>query len=130
MSFTSSFLRSTPRLASRTAFASSARSSSRRYLATAPGSSQAGGSSNAFLYGLLGAGALGGGAYYLSQRNPTADQDPRKIVDAASPKEVDYQKVYNAIADVLEEEGYDGECCVSAILSFWEIIFDTPRSMS
>ncbi|GAA5914431.1 peroxidase [Sporobolomyces salmoneus] len=110
MSFTTSFLRSTPRLASRTAFASSARHSSRRYLATSPGSassSSGGGSNNAFLYGLLGAGALGGGAYYFTQRNPTADEDPRTVHDAASPKEVDYQKVYNAIADVLEEEGYD-----------------------
>ncbi|GAA6005528.1 hypothetical protein JCM11491_003674 [Sporobolomyces phaffii] len=105
MSFSSSFLRSTPRLASRTAFAASSRHASRRFLATAPPQGQAGGS-NAFLYGLLGAGALGGGAYYLT-RDPTADEDPRKIRDAASPKEVDYQKVYNAIADVLEEDGYD-----------------------
>lgn len=110
MSFSSSFLRSTPRLASRTAFASSARHSARRHFATAPGGGASSGSSgNTLLYGLVGAGLLGGGAYYVSQRNPTADQDPRKIVDAASPKEVDYQKVYNAIADVLEEEGYDGE---------------------
>jgi len=115
MSFTSSLLRSTPRLASRTAFSSASlasRHASRRFLATTPGQSgqsSSGGSSNAFLYGLLGAGVLGGGAYYVSQRDPTADEDPRKIRDAASPKEVDYQKVYNAVAEVLEQEDYDGE---------------------
>lgn len=110
MSFTSSFLRSTPRLASRTAFSSASlasRHASRRFLATTPGQASSGGSSNAFLYGLLGAGVLGGGAYYVSQRDPTADEDPRKIRDAASPKEVDYQKVYNAVAEVLEQDDYD-----------------------
>lgn len=121
MSFTSSFLRSTPRLASRTAFSSASlasRHASRRFLATTPGQASSGGSSNAFLYGLLGAGVLGGGAYYVSQRDPTADEDPRKIRDAASPKEVDYQKVYNAVAEVLEQDDYDGESSLSRFRTF------------
>ncbi|GAA6064448.1 hypothetical protein JCM10212_000147 [Sporobolomyces blumeae] len=118
MSFTNTLLRSTPRLASRSAFGTTARSSSSRHAllrtfatqssgGSSSSSSSSGGSSNAFLYGLLGAGALGGGAYYYSRQNPTYDQDPRKVVDAASPKQVDYQKVYNAIAEILEDEKYD-----------------------
>ncbi|KAM0748783.1 cytochrome c peroxidase Ccp1 [Meredithblackwellia eburnea MCA 4105] len=62
------------------------------------------GGSNTLLFALLGAGLLGGGAYYAFAKD---EFDPYKQKDAASPKKVDYQKVYNAIAEILEAEDYD-----------------------
>jgi cytochrome c peroxidase len=41
---------------------------------------------------------------YLYTRDSS---DNRNVKDAASPQQVDYQKVYNAIADILEDENYD-----------------------
>ncbi|SGZ00380.1 BQ5605_C034g11344 [Microbotryum silenes-dioicae] len=73
----------------------------RTYATGAPAS----GGSNTTLFALLGAAALGGGAYYAFSGH--SDSDPTKIKDAASPQTVDYQKVYDAIAQVLEAEDYD-----------------------
>lgn len=74
----------------------------RRGLATE--ASSAGKGPNYALYGLIGAGALGAG-YYFTQS--AGSDDPTKVKNAASPKKVDYQAVYNAIAEVLEAEDYD-----------------------
>jgi cytochrome c peroxidase len=60
-------------------------------------------SSNTLLYGLIGAAAVGGGAFFAF----AGKDDATTIKDAASPKEVNYQAVYNAIADVLDSEDYD-----------------------
>lgn len=65
-----------------------------RAYATAPAAK-----SNVLLYGALGAGVLGAG-YYASQY--VADEKVEVVVKA-----VDYQKVYNAIAEVLDSEDYD-----------------------
>ncbi|SCV69979.1 BQ2448_1373 [Microbotryum intermedium] len=73
----------------------------RTYATAAPAS----GGSNTTLFALLGAAALGGGAYYALRGQ--SDSDPTKVKDAASPQKVDYQKVYDAIAQVLEAEDYD-----------------------
>ncbi|KIW05140.1 cytochrome c peroxidase, mitochondrial [Verruconis gallopava] len=55
--------------------------------------------SNAWIYGLVGAGAVGGGAYYLYTQNAsTVEKGP------FVPQFEDYQKVYNAIAKKLEDE--------------------------
>lgn len=97
-------LRSTPRLASRAA-PQIARTSARRGYASGPAQAK---SNNGLLFGALGAAVVGGGLYFYARPDPN---DQRTIKDAASPKEVDYQAVYNAIADSLEDEKYDGEEC-------------------
>ncbi|KAK0748229.1 heme peroxidase [Apiosordaria backusii] len=80
--------------APRTAF----RQSARFYSAKPTGGS----SSNGLLYGLAGAGLLGGGAYYLYSND--SNVAPKLFV----PKFEDYQKVYNEIANRLEEkDDYD-----------------------
>ncbi|CEQ42016.1 SPOSA6832_03787 [Sporobolomyces salmonicolor] len=108
MSFTASLLRATPRLTARSARAPLAHSSARHALRCrtfATSSNQSSSSSNnKLLYGLVGAGLLGGGAYWFTRPDP---DDARTVKDAASPKEVDYQKVYNAVAELLEDENYD-----------------------
>jgi cytochrome c peroxidase len=87
----------------------------RTYATEAPKSSS---TSQGLLWGALGAIAAGGAyyAYSQSQRPPGAAQDTSVPVkgysaqrkDAAPPTELDYQKVYNAIADVLDAEYDDG----------------------
>jgi cytochrome c peroxidase len=90
----------------------------RTYATEAPKSSS---TSQGLLWGALGAIAAGGAyyAYSQSQRPPGAAQDTSapeppargysaKPKDAAPPTELDYQKVYNAIADVLDAEYDDG----------------------
>ncbi|GAA5906994.1 hypothetical protein JCM6882_000023 [Rhodosporidiobolus microsporus] len=105
MSFSSSFLRSTPRLfAARANSAAAARLTARRTYASSSGAGPSGGSSNALLFGALGAAVVGGGAYFLSQ---SGQDDARKVKSAASPKVLDYQAVYNKIAESLEDENYD-----------------------
>ncbi|GAA5924321.1 hypothetical protein JCM3775_005658 [Rhodotorula graminis] len=102
MSF-SSLLRATPRLAARAAPLQAARQSARRSYASAAPAPKAGGNGG-LLFGLLGVGVVGGGLYLYAR--PDSD-DARTVKDAASTKEVDYQKVYNAIAESLEDEKYD-----------------------
>lgn len=61
-------------------------------------------SSNALLFGGIAAAALGGG-YYYSQKGGDGHLESgysTKVKDAASPKKVDYQAVYNAVADILD----------------------------
>ena len=55
--------------------------------------------SNAWLYALVGAGALGGGAYYYTQ-NSASIKEATPFVPAFE----DYQKVYNAVAKKMEDE--------------------------
>lgn len=102
MSLFSRTLRSpAARTATRTALPAFRQQAARRAYATeAP---KAG--NNSLLYGLIAAGLVGGGAYYALNQSPA---DPTKIKNAASTSQVDYQKVYNAIAEVLESEDYDG----------------------
>ncbi|RHZ61197.1 hypothetical protein Glove_349g146 [Diversispora epigaea] len=64
-------------------------------------------SSNKILY-LIGAAALiGGGSYYLYTNNLVKDigVSENKVPD--KPKVIDYQKIYNQIADILEDNDYD-----------------------
>ncbi|KAL8292338.1 hypothetical protein RQP46_001804 [Phenoliferia psychrophenolica] len=89
-------LRAAPRLASLRAV----RPAFRAYATEAPAAK----GSNGLLFGGIAAVLLGGGAYYAFGDMAT---DPAKLKVAASPKEVDYQAVYNAIADILEAEDYD-----------------------
>ncbi|GAA5989952.1 hypothetical protein JCM11641_002923 [Rhodosporidiobolus odoratus] len=103
MSFTSTFLRSTPRLLALRTAPSAIRLASRRSYASSS-APEAVKSNNNILFGALGAAVIGGGLYLYAK--PDSD-DPRAVKDAASPKEVDYQKVYNAIAEGLEDENYD-----------------------
>ncbi|BGP00316.1 heme peroxidase [Rhodotorula toruloides] len=105
MAFASVLRTATPRLAVRAA-PQLARASARRAFASEASSApkgNSGGSNNGLLFGLLGAGALGGGLYLYTRDS----SDNRNVKDAASPQQVDYQKVYNAIADILEDEKYD-----------------------
>ena len=78
----------------------------RTYATDSSSSSSSGGSSNTLLYAALGVGAAGA-AYWLLAGS--GDDDPTKPKAAASPKQVDYQKVYDAIAARLEDENYDGQ---------------------
>lgn len=81
-----------------------ARTSARRGFATGPSETK-GNSNNNLLFGALGAAVVGGGLYFYAR--PDKD-DNRTVKDAASPQEVDYQAVYNAIADTLDDDNYDG----------------------
>ncbi|KZO98799.1 class II peroxidase [Calocera viscosa TUFC12733] len=84
-----------------------------RGYATAPG-----GGSNTLLY-LLGAAAVAGGGYWyysagsasnVGKEAGTAAKSVAQAVKAATkftPTKDDYQKVYNAIADILEDNDYD-----------------------
>lgn len=72
------------------------RSTIARSYATAPVAKK----SNALLYGFLAAGA-GGAGYYAFNASEAV------TVQAIEP--LDYQKVYNAIAEALDSEDYDGE---------------------
>lgn len=92
-------LRSAPRLA---AFRAGPAFRSRAYTTEAPAAAAK--SSNGLLFGGIAAALLGGGAYYAFGDSAT---DPTKVKVAASPQQVDYQAVYNAIAEVLESEDYD-----------------------
>lgn len=102
MSF--STLRPLARSALRSAVAvprTSARSrfqSARGYASAAESGS---GGPNYLLYGLLGAAGLGG-AYYATTLG--GGDDATKIKSAAMPDKVDYQKVYNRIADILDAD--------------------------
>lgn len=72
-----------------------------RAYSTASGSTK----SNTGLYigGILGAAGAVGAYYYYQQ-----GLNPLEVLEGKSSKKVDYQKVYNAIADVLESNGdYD-----------------------
>ncbi|GAA6021813.1 hypothetical protein JCM10207_002071 [Rhodosporidiobolus poonsookiae] len=102
MSFSSSFLRSTPRLFAARAVPSTARLTARRTYASS--SSAPTGGSNNLLIGAVAAALVGGGLYAYTR---TGADDATTVKDAASPKVVDYQKVYNAIAAALEDENYD-----------------------
>jgi cytochrome c peroxidase len=104
--FASSLLRSAPRArfaASRTAPSSLARLSTRRAYSSEP--PKPSGSSQGLYIGVAAAAVVGGGLFWYTRPD---EQDPRTVKDAASPQEVDYQKVYNAIAESLEDENYDG----------------------
>ncbi|KAK4702797.1 hypothetical protein P7C70_g3425, partial [Phenoliferia sp. Uapishka_3] len=91
-------LRSAPRLALRATPVAHSRA-----FATAPAAAK--GSSN-FLYGGIAAALVGGGAaaYFALSGD---DTDYTTVKAAATPQQVDYQAVYNAIAEVLEAEDYD-----------------------
>lgn len=78
--------------------------SSRGYASAAEPSPSSSGPNYA-LFAALAAVGLGGAYYALSGQ--TATDDATKIKDAASPKEVNYQEVYNAIAAILEDNDYD-----------------------
>ncbi|GAA5852925.1 hypothetical protein JCM8547_004737 [Rhodosporidiobolus lusitaniae] len=111
MSFSSTLLRSTPRLAAaRTApTAAVRRLASRRAYSSAPpppsssSSSTASSSYNTLLFGALGAAVVGGGLWFATR--PDKD-DPRTVREAA-PEKVDFQKLYNDIANSLDAEDYD-----------------------
>jgi cytochrome c peroxidase len=61
--------------------------------------------SNAWIYALVGAGALGGGAYLYTQNSGLLETKEKAPF---APKFEDYQEVYNAIAKLLEEkDDYD-----------------------
>ncbi|KAF7357697.1 Peroxidase [Mycena venus] len=66
-------------------------------------------SNTGLIVGALAAVVAGGGAYYLFSGNA----DPVQAVKAATkftPTQEDYQKVYNKIAEILDEAGdYDGD---------------------
>ena len=96
-----SVLRATPRLAVRAA-PQMARTAGRRGFASGPSETK---SNSNLLYGALGAAVIGGGLYFYARPDPN---DARTVKDAASPQEVDYQAVYNAIADSLDDDNYDG----------------------
>lgn len=100
-----SVLRATPRLAVRAA-PQLARTAGRRGFASGPSETK---SNNNLLYGALGAAVIGGGLYFYARPDPN---DARTVKDAASPQEVDYQAVYNAIADSLDDDNYDGALSV------------------
>ncbi|KAI5479201.1 cytochrome-c peroxidase [Pseudohyphozyma bogoriensis] len=93
-------LRTIPRLSA--ARAAAAPALRRTYASEASGAPKS--SSNALVYA-LGAAVVGGGAWYALGGEKSTDY--RTVKDAASPEVVDYQKVYNAIAQVLESEDYD-----------------------
>ncbi|GAA5974323.1 hypothetical protein JCM8115_006761 [Rhodotorula mucilaginosa] len=95
-----SVLRATPRLAVRAA-PQMARTAGRRGFASGPSETK---SNSNLLYGALGAAVIGGGLYFYARPDPN---DARTVKDAASPQEVDYQAVYNAIADSLDDDNYD-----------------------
>ncbi|BGP17066.1 hypothetical protein JCM10213_000296 [Rhodosporidiobolus nylandii] len=104
MSAFPSLLRTTPRLFATRAAPLAGRAAVRRTYASSSSSSTASSGNNNLLYGALGATVVGGGLYWFTRPDP---DDPRTVKDAASPKEVDYQKVYNAIAESLDDENYD-----------------------
>ncbi|GAA5824518.1 hypothetical protein JCM11251_000456 [Rhodosporidiobolus azoricus] len=104
MSFTSSLLRSTPRLLVTRATPAAARLTARRYASSSSSSTSGGSSNNTLLFGAAGAAVVGGGLWYFTRPDPN---DARTVKDAASPKEVDYQAVYNKIAEILDDEDYD-----------------------
>lgn len=89
----------TPRLASSS---SRQRPNSRSYASSASSSPSG---PNYALYAALAAVGLGGAYYGLSAAS--SSDDATKVKDAASPAEVNYQEVYNAIAAVLEDNDYD-----------------------
>ncbi|KAK4054353.1 heme peroxidase [Microbotryomycetes sp. JL221] len=95
------------RVAARQSFGPALRQHSARrgYASGQAAASSSGGGGNGLLYGLLAAAAVGGGAYYLT--GSSTSTDPTKVKNAAPTSKVDYQKVYNAIAERLENENYD-----------------------
>jgi hypothetical protein len=108
--FTRSLARATlPRrqlstVAGRPAFAAAARYQAPkggRSYSSGPEASSGGSSAGTYLFAAAGLAAAAGGAYYFF-----ADDESAK-----AKKPLDYQQVYNAIADVLEEnaEDYDGQ---------------------
>jgi cytochrome c peroxidase len=72
-------------------------------------------SRSGLLWGALGVAAAGGAYYAYSSTAPQPSEEvvkySTKPKDAATPREVDYQAVYNAIAEVLDagDDDYDGE---------------------
>lgn len=96
-------LRSLPRQAGRTS-----RNASVRAYATSTSSS--GGSSKLPLYGAIGLGAAGLGYYFVTKDGDSAIE--KRYQTSKEPnKELDYQAVYNDIAELLEAEGYDDGSC-------------------
>ncbi|KAI5466612.1 cytochrome c peroxidase [Mariannaea sp. PMI_226] len=96
------FVRAATRASTRSAFSVAPRQAfhqnGRRYYSSEPAQK----SSNLWLY-LTGAAAVGGGAYFFLNGS-NASATPKVF----SPTKEDYQKVYDAIADRLEEDGdYD-----------------------
>jgi cytochrome c peroxidase len=88
-----------PGFASNAAFRFRAPRGVRGYASESSESGSGGSSAGPFVFAALAAVVAGGGAYYyLSDERATAN------------KPVDYQEVYNAVANVLEEnaEEYDG----------------------
>jgi len=75
------------------------------------------------LYAALAAGVVGAGGYYFygTSATPaerveelkTVGREAEQIAEAktglGSKKQGDYQKVYNRIAEMLEQDDYDGE---------------------
>ncbi|KAG0254972.1 heme peroxidase [Mortierella polycephala] len=91
-------------VARRAAFTSSVRVAATRAYSS-QGAAPSGGAGKAIAIALLSAGAGAGGYHFYSQNE--ASSLPA-VAEAEKPKEpLDYQKVYNAIAAIIEDENYD-----------------------
>lgn len=55
--------------------------------------------------GLVGA-AAGGWVYSNAQSDKVLDK-PEQVKNPSGPKKLDYQQVYNAVSELLEDENYD-----------------------
>ena len=126
-SFARTLLRSTTRAARPQAAVAPLRASARRGYSSAPPKS-----SNAGLYLGLTTAALGGGAYYLYSTDQIEKFTGLKLSGAGPmvPGKEDYQKVYNTIADILENNDYDdgsyGPVSTSPRPPFKQFIPDIP----
>ncbi|TGZ78893.1 cytochrome c peroxidase [Ascodesmis nigricans] len=82
------------------------RQGTRRAYSSAPPAAKSGGNSG--LIALLGLAGAGGGAYYLYTQDQLAQFGfPAPKTGPFVPTKEDYQKVYTAIADILEDNDYD-----------------------
>lgn len=102
---------------------SSSRQSSRGY-STGPQTSSSS-SNNTLLYSLIGATLVAGGGYYAytqSSDETKAGAGSKSGAVKNAAQKVDYQKVYNAVAEILEEdaEHYDGE--LTTLLLFFDSV--------
>lgn len=88
-------------------------------LASGTSASQGGGSSSGWIWAGVAALAAGAGGYYALNQKPEVkaavtpsksapkQSDPTEVKNPAGPKKVDYQAVYNDIAELLDAEDYD-----------------------
>lgn len=114
-------LRSLPRQTARTT-----RTVSLRAYATGPSSS---GGSKLPLYGALGLGAAGLGYYFVTQSSSDSAVEKRYQTQKDANVKLDYQAVYNDVAELLESEGYDDGSCVALWSKCCEamLTFRTPQ---